>query len=432
MIDEDGDGLISFREFAQGLGIICQGETQDRMQFMYRMHVPPAISVDCLDISDAESVESCAELEESGISGDLTSPSCEKSQPHGISQARDVLVPEEKPIGISSKARDVHCENTKGNDKRGAEIPPMSQEHFIMLWKTLYSLFRELPNEQEMYQSIASVGNMLLKLGEFARDLDTNGIKAAEHMSKTDDLDRFMDPLHVAEFESSTLDSVDVSAGVSEVTVSTQLGSSSLVKEALIDAARSYESSLSSPVRSSNGEDFILVESDEELSSPEQVPSEPSTTQDTLHEVLNKLNFNEPSSPKNHSGISTVCGNRTSNPEDLNSPLHIAKREVQSANKQSTQADDIPSLGTEQLVPNEFSSGILNMDQSEGPSSGALDFDWSISFEQFLASMLTEPYLVHYFEETIDVSQRLKQMKTEGVGSFRTSLQLVEKVSSKK
>lgn len=301
-----------------------------------------------------------------------------------------------------------------------------------MLWKTLYSLFRELPNEQEMYQSIASVGNMLLKLGDFARDPDTNGIKAAEHMSKTDDADRFMDPLHVAEFESSTLDSVDLSAGVSEVTVSSQLGSSSLVKEALIDAARSYESSLSSPVRSSNGEDFILVESDEELSSAEQVPSEPSTTQDTLHEVLNKLNFSEPSSPKNHSGISTVFGNRTSNPEDLNSPLHIAKRDVQSTNKQSKQADDIPSLGTEQLVPNEFSSGILNMDQSEGPSSGALDLDWSISFEQFLASMLTEPYLVHYFEETIDVSQRLKQMKTEGVGSFRTSLQLVEKASSKK
>lgn len=303
-----------------------------------------------------------------------------------------------------------------------------------MLWKTLYSLFRELPNEQEMYQSIASVGNMLLKLGEFARDLDTNGIKAAEHLSKTDDLDRFMDPLHVAEFESSTLDSVDLSAGVSEVTVSTQLGSSSQVKEALIDAARSYESSLSSPVRSSNGEDFIVVESDEELSSPEQVPSEPGTTRDTLHEVFNKLSLSEPSSsPKNHSGISTVFENRTSNPEDLNSPLHVTKRDVQSAKKQSTQADDIPSLGSEKLVSDNFSSGILNMDQSdEGPSSGALDLDWSISFEQFLASMLTEPYLVHYFEETVDVSQRLKQMKTEGVGSFRTSLQLVEKVSSKK
>ena len=132
MIDEDGDGLISFREFAQGLGIICKGETQDRMQFMYRMHVPPAINDDSLDISDAESVESCAELEESGISEDLTSPSCEESQPHGISQSRAIRVPEEKPISISSKARDVHepkiiCENTEDSDKRGTEIPPMSQ-----------------------------------------------------------------------------------------------------------------------------------------------------------------------------------------------------------------------------------------------------------------------------------------------------------------
>ena len=55
VIDEDEDGLITFREFAQGLGIICKGELQGRMQFMYRMHVPPAVCDEAADLSDEES-----------------------------------------------------------------------------------------------------------------------------------------------------------------------------------------------------------------------------------------------------------------------------------------------------------------------------------------------------------------------------------------
>ena len=302
-----------------------------------------------------------------------------------------------------------------------------------MLWKTLYSLFRELPNEQEMYQSIASVGNMLLKLGEFGGELDTSGGKSAAQQPKEESLDRFMDPLRVAEFESSTSDSVDLLAGPNEVTVTSELGSSSLVKEALIDAARSSESSLSSPVRSSNGEDFVLVGSDDGFSTPEPVPSEGNTTQDTLHEVYDKLSVNDPLSLPD---VPVVVENRTPNPENYNSHLLVAKQEHQLTGNVTNQSHDKPSSGTLDMDQSrgEPSSGILDMNQSndsrlsgalgttqshERPSSGALDLEWSICFEQFLASMLTEPYLVHYFEETIDVIQRLKKMKTEGVGSFR-------------
>lgn len=438
VIDEDGDGLISFREFAQGLGIICKGETQDRMLFMYRMHVPPAIYDEPSDISDTESVDSCAELNENGCTEELTSQSCEGPQSRDQSRSRDVYVTEEVPISVSPRARELHertiNEKTEGSEKRVTEIPSMSQEHFIMLWKTLYSLFRELPNEQEMYQSIASVGNMLLKLGEFAKEMDTNVEKTDDQQTKG-----IMDPLHAAELESSTSDSADLLAGASGVTVSTQLGSSSLVKEALIDAAKSSESSLSSPVRSSNGEDFILVESDGEFSTPEKVPSETNTTHDTLHEVYNKLNLSDQSSFFGQSGVSSFFENRTSNREDLHLPLRIPKQDDHLIDDLTNQSSDSPSAGTEHFSQssNEFASGILHMDQPiERPPSGALDLEWSICFEQFLASMLTEPYLVHYFEETIDVSQRLKQMKTEGLGSFRnpsrTSLLSAEKVSSQK
>lgn len=318
-----------------------------------------------------------------------------------------------------------------------------------MLWKSLYSLFRELSNEQEMYQSIASVGNMLLKLGEFGGELDTSGEKTSTKQPKGDNLARFLDQLHVAEFESSTSESVGLLAGPSEVTVTSELGSSSLVKEALIDAARSSESSLSSPVRSSNGDDFVLVESDEGFSTPEPVSSEINNTQDTLHEVYNKLSHNTPPSSGGESSVCTAVEQRTSSsPKDRNSLLLVAKQQDLLSGNRVNQSHDLVSSGTLHMDQShdEPSSGALDLAQSndrlfsgaldanrsnEGSSLGALDLEWSICFEQFLASMLTEPYLVHYFEETIDVIQRLKKMKTEGIGSFRnvsrTSLHSAEK-----
>lgn len=127
MIDEDEDGLITFREFARGLGIICKGELQDRMQFMYRMHVPPAICDEAADLSDEESLDSCTELTESG-SAEVVEP---QSRDQG--QTRDQsgsgrLTAEEIPVSISPKTKEGD-ERRKDEDnvKRVTEIPPMSQ-----------------------------------------------------------------------------------------------------------------------------------------------------------------------------------------------------------------------------------------------------------------------------------------------------------------
>ncbi|KAF7249394.1 TBC1 domain family member 9B [Varanus komodoensis] len=40
-----------------------------------------------------------------------------------------------------------------------------------------------------------------------------------------------------------------------------------------------------------------------------------------------------------------------------------------------------------------------------------IDTDWSISFEQILASMLTETALVNYFEKKVDITQKIKEQK---------------------
>jgi hypothetical protein len=51
-------------------------------------------------------------------------------------------------------------------------------------------------------------------------------------------------------------------------------------------------------------------------------------------------------------------------------------------------------------------------------SSGNVDPHWAITFEQFLASVLTEPLLVEYFEEETNIEEIINTVKTEGVRDF--------------
>ena len=339
-----------------------------------------------------------------------------------------------------------------------------------MLWKTMYSLFRELPNEQQMYQAIAMVGNILLKLGAFGRERQediTEENPSAEVPSgvtlpskETSDSTVFSENLAITTAPevitsrpevntSKSEDDTNTPAGVftsrqehkinksegiaptpeevtstvprirktsrdvtnipesitstSEgVTISSELETSTLLKEALLEAARS-ESSIGSPVQSSTGEDFILVASDDGFSTPEAVGEYGENAEDTLQKVFHKLH------------VESAYAGQCSADKRANS---VTRRRRDSDIKEANSSE----------FPTAFeglsSEGCSSTPRSEGnkskrPSSGALDPSWSISFEQFLASMLTEPYLVYYFEDTVDITERLKKIKTEGLGSFQ-------------
>uniref|UniRef100_A0A8C9WIU2 TBC1 domain family member 9 n=1 Tax=Scleropages formosus TaxID=113540 RepID=A0A8C9WIU2_SCLFO len=56
------------------------------------------------------------------------------------------------------------------------------------------------------------------------------------------------------------------------------------------------------------------------------------------------------------------------------------------------------------------------------PNPDCLDKDWTISFDQLLASVLTEAALVHYFEKPVDMAARLAMAKgMRKLGSFLSS-----------
>ncbi|XP_032223477.2 TBC1 domain family member 9 [Nematostella vectensis] len=414
VIAGDDSDLITFKGLVWGLGTICKGDVQHRLRFMYRMHIAPAITD---DLEDSDGIDTCSEVTE-----DEQGAGVGASEPTGIPKTqKDVLVPDEATVSSSLKSResiDRMLRSDEGN-RDAVELPRMTQEQFIHLWKTMYSLFRELPNEQQMYQAIATVGNILLKLGDFAHDrnLMTDNKSAEETAQSLDSSlsERLVECAPTPSESGASSQALGSSAAPSLTEVATnssgQLSSSfpkglpdlsaspnlpdgvtslssssSLLRDILADAVRSSESSLSSPVRSTSGEDYVMVQSEDGFSSPEHLDFEQNGVAETLNRVYNELDSRD---------------------------LRLSDQE---------RSVSIPGLGEVSAISDVTSGGLAFEDEGDYPdrpgSTGLIDSLWSISFEQFLASMLTEPYLVHYFEEQVDVIERLKRLKTEGISSF--------------
>lgn len=153
-----------------------------------------------------------------------------------------------------------------------------SQRQFIQLCKTLYDIFHELPEEQELYHALATVGTLLLQIGEVGKRFSTSS--------------------------SQSVPSPDVE--------------------------------VASPVGSQGSEG------------------------DRSADALSKLSL-----------------------------------------ESSTENQDVNS--------SRDSSDTVNKEKK--PSGAEVDSAWSISFEQYLASMLTEPALVKYFEQRVDLTPVIEKFR---------------------
>ncbi|KAK2144685.1 hypothetical protein LSH36_737g04030 [Paralvinella palmiformis] len=67
LLDRDGDNMINFRDFSWLLGVICKAELPERMKLFYRLHIPPALldtDKDELDSPKSESTDDAFEASE--------------------------------------------------------------------------------------------------------------------------------------------------------------------------------------------------------------------------------------------------------------------------------------------------------------------------------------------------------------------------------
>ncbi|XP_055998545.1 TBC1 domain family member 9-like isoform X2 [Ostrea edulis] len=359
-LDDNKDNMVNFKEFVYVLGVICKGDITQKIKLLYLLHqlspheledMPasspvspskpenPESAVEAADYFDSDTSSVDVLQDEISLPGDPVLDEEEESEVKEESRQdtstedktqiaataesnqdvnkADILGAEgggsqivgsgpcgdegldvvqksaeevtiEKETELHEKLKKMYAKkkelNRSDSKAEFKDVPRMSQAQFIDLWRTLYDMFTENKQEQELYHSIASVGTLLLEMGEV-------------------------------------------------------------------------------------GKKFYLQKSVSESSTGENS----SPGMDSLTEEVDQLKV-EP----------------TKSLSDLD---------------ESKMKEETSSSPTEKPQPDEGSSSVSRNSYSKP------DSDWSISFEQLVASLLTEQPLVTYFENHEDVSEAVSKMR---------------------
>ncbi|KAM9053119.1 TBC1 domain family member 8 isoform 2-T2 [Megaptera novaeangliae] len=151
LLDENMDHLIEFKAFVSCLDIMYNGEMNEKIKLLYRLHIPPALTE-----NDRDS--------QSPLKNPLST-----SRPLVFGKSNGDTVDYQKQLKQMIK------DLAKEKDKTEKELPKMSQREFIQFCKTLYSMFHEDPEENDLYQAIATVTTLLLQIGEVGQRGSSSG-----------------------------------------------------------------------------------------------------------------------------------------------------------------------------------------------------------------------------------------------------------------
>lgn len=336
LLDSNKDSLINFKEFVTGLGGMYHGDMTDKLKFLYKLHLPPALSSE-----ETESALEATSYFTEEVTPENSDGSSGSTPENGDSQDKK----EEKTNNTTDYKYYLRMWASEKEQKKETikDMPKMNQEQFIELCKTFYNMFSEDPVEQELYHAIATVASLLLRIGEVGKKFTNPPLRNS----------------------GDTQENVIMEPSSEEG----EHNSSPEYRQQMATEKNPSSDAISVPCNSQAGhmeEDFqkLRMESGnpERNSPPTQPTSDDETKDDTSVSSYSMV-----------SASSLQC-------EDI--------------------ADDTVLVGCE--------AG------SATPKYGStIDAEWSISFEQILASVLTEPALVSYFEKKVDIVQKMKQKKVE-------------------
>lgn len=152
LLDDNMDQLIEFKAFTSCLDIMYNGEMNEKIKLLYRLHIPPALTENDRDSQSP-----------------LKNPLLSTSRPLVLGK------PNGDTIDYQKQLKQMIKDLAKEKDKMEKELPKMSQREFIQFCKTLYSMFHEDPEENDLYQAIATVTTLLLQIGEVGQRGSSSG-----------------------------------------------------------------------------------------------------------------------------------------------------------------------------------------------------------------------------------------------------------------
>ncbi|XP_044933633.1 TBC1 domain family member 8 isoform X12 [Mustela putorius furo] len=152
LLDDNMDHLIEFKAFVSCLDVMYNGEMNEKIKLLYRLHIPPALTENDRDSQSP-----------------LKNPLLSTSRPLVFGKSNGDATDYQKQLKQMIK------DLAKEKDKTEKELPKMSQREFIQFCKTLYSMFHEDPEENDLYQAIATVTTLLLQIGEVGQRSSSSG-----------------------------------------------------------------------------------------------------------------------------------------------------------------------------------------------------------------------------------------------------------------
>ncbi|XP_018110430.1 TBC1 domain family member 9B isoform X3 [Xenopus laevis] len=338
LLDSNEDSLINFKEFVTGLGGMYHGDMTKKLKFLYKLHLPPALSPE----ETESALEATSYFTADMHSEDSDGQGNESTTVHGNSSEKK----DEKTTSSADYKYYLRMWASEKEQKKETikDLPKINQEQFIELCKTFYNMFSEDPLEQELYHAIATVASLLLRIGEVGK--------------------KFSNPPHR-------------NAGSSQANLTREPSSeeeepSSSLENQLMNATERQELAVPGiPVPSCAQSLFI---SQEEIQN--------------LQEDRPATEGNSPTQP--------TSDDETKDDTSVSSYSMVSAGSLQCEDI----ADDTVLVGCE----------AVNAAAKHGST---IDAEWAISFEQILASVLTEGVLVSYFEKKVDIIQKIKQKKVE-------------------
>ncbi|XP_072477209.1 TBC1 domain family member 9 isoform X2 [Notamacropus eugenii] len=351
LLDENGDSLINFREFVSGLSAACHGDLTEKLKLLYKMHVLPEPS------PDQEEPDSAFEATQYFFE-DIT-PECthvvgleSRTKPNADDGFVTVSLKSDKGKKVNSQDNRNYLrlwtQENKAKAKNSKDLPRLNQGQFIELCKTMYNMFSEDPNEQELYHATAAVTSLLLEIGEVGKLFITQPVKENE-------------------------------GGGNGHPCAQGIQSMLFPKKG---PSPSY-----------------CVEPSELLPTSLTMDSE-EPSEGPLGGQMEDIKLEDSSPRDNGAGSSMLISD-----DDTKDDSSMSSYSVLSAGSHEEDKLHCEDIGDDTVLVRS-GRGTTAL-----PRSNSLDRDWAITFEQFLASLLTEPALVKYFDKPVCMMARITNAK---------------------
>lgn len=236
-------------------------------------------------------------------------------------------------------------QENKSKAKTTKDLPKLNQGQFIELCKTMYNMFSEDPNEQDLYHATAAVTSLLLEIGEVGKLFSVQPPKdtdSSNNCSKAIQSELFQKKEH---------------------------------QQYALEQHKAFRGS--------------LMASEEEAT----------CTDSALGMQMEDIKL-EDSSPRDNG----ACSSMLISDDDTKDDSSMSSYSVLSAGSHDEEKLHCEDIGEDTVLVRSNHTPALRR-------STSIDRDWAITFEQFLASLLTEPALVRYFDKPVSMMARITNAK---------------------